>query len=448
LDQSLWSFTFFRSSTFALELLATTGLLGLLSFLALIFKILKERDFFLPLILAILASLLLPFSFTLIILFFILLAIFSVIHAHNNPHKFNDIELYFVALKRGLLAAKNEEESIRQNSQERKYSKLLPLFFFTFFALLIGIPLYFTAKLFISDLLYQKSLIAFSQNNGQQAYELQLASIKTYPYRDLYFRSFSQINIAIANALTQQNTSEEVSQQNQQFIIQLIQDAITSGRNAALLSPQSQFNWSNLSSIYRNLIGFGQDADKFAIATSQQAIALDPANPLQYIDLGGIYYQLGQYDEAIRQFQIAINLKNDYANAYYNLGHALEMKGNLTEALAAYQIVKSLVGGDENNINKINEEIKNLEAKISNAAAQPSLDQDQTATASADIAQSSEASEQLKINQPEAALPERDPKVKIPAPVVTIEPTPAEPTPSSNEKTSPEEPTTPAPTSN
>ena len=41
LDQNLWSYTFFRSSSFVLELLATTGILGLLSYLFVIFRFLK-----------------------------------------------------------------------------------------------------------------------------------------------------------------------------------------------------------------------------------------------------------------------------------------------------------------------------------------------------------------------------------------------------------------------
>lgn len=69
-----------------------------------------------------------------------------------------------------------------------------------------------------------------------------------------------------------------------------------------------------------------KDAERFAILTNQQAISIDPNNPQQYLNLGSIYYQLGQWDNAVHQFQIAITLKNDLSNAYYNLGHALEQK--------------------------------------------------------------------------------------------------------------------------
>ncbi len=435
LSQDLWTFTFFRSSTFVLELLATTGILTLIAFLFLIYKCLKERGFFLPLILAIISAFILPFSPTLVILFFVLLGLFAVIHAHNNPNKFTEVEFYFVALKRGLIAVKTEEESVRLNPQETKYSKLLPIFFVLLLIAFIGIPFYYSARLFISDMLYQKSLVAYSQNNGLATYNLQIASVNMLP-RDVYFRALSQVNMALALNLAQRTKSGgKPSSQDQQNILTLIQQSITAGRNAAIIAPLTSFNWSNLSSIYRNLIGFGQNADQFAILTNQQATALDPKNPLQYVDLGGIYYQLGLYDDAIRQFQIAIGLKNDYPNAYYNLGHALEMKGSLNEAKAAYQIVQTLVKNDANNSKKISDEITTLDAKIASKNNQAS------AQASAQVPNPSitpaAETEPLQVNKP-TTLPERKPKAGISGPPISgiPSPTPSKSEPTTNPSTS------------
>lgn len=425
LSQDLWSFTFFRSSTFILELLATTGITGLLAFIFLIYRILKERNFFIPLIIAIILAILLPFSFTIIYLFYILLGIFAITRAHNNPEKFAETEFYFVALKRGLLAARTEGESISLNTTEKKYSKFLPIFFFIILLSLIGFPLYFSTRLFLSDLLYQKSLVAYSQNNGLATYNLQLTAINAYPYRDLYYRGLSQTNLALANALALQQKNDKTDSQTQQNILLLIQQAINAGRNATTIAPSTSFNWSNLSSIYRSLIGFGQNADQFAVLTNQQAIALDPNNPQQYIDLGGIYYQLGLYDDAIRQFQIAINLKKDYANAYYNLGHALEAKGNLKEALASYLAVKTLVANNKDSSDKITGEINAIQSKLNQEVAnQNAIVNPPSGTTS---------NEPLQINKPETQLPERKPQVSIPAPTVSPIPSPtgtkSQPTP-------------------
>ena len=123
-NPNLWSFVFFRSSSFALELLATTGLLGFGSFLLLSYKAIKAGTPFVPLFLALIAAFLLPFSFTLIALFFILLGIYAAILIQNNPEKFAESEFYLVALKKGLFVFRPEGEHISLNDSEKRYSKI------------------------------------------------------------------------------------------------------------------------------------------------------------------------------------------------------------------------------------------------------------------------------------------------------------------------------------
>ena len=45
----------------------------------------------------------------------------------------------------------------------------------------------------------------------------------------------------------------------------------------------------------------------------------------------------GQIDEAIRQFQEAVRLKPDYADAHNNLGVAFAKKGHMDEAIRQFQ---------------------------------------------------------------------------------------------------------------
>lgn len=424
LDANLWAFTFFRSSTYVLELLATTGILGIATFLFLTYRIIKEKEFFLPLIFALIAAFVLPFSFTIMALFFILLGIFAAVRIHSNPEKYGELDFYLVALKKGLFAVSPEGERVNQTASEKRYSKILPITSFIVLLVIIGIPFYFAVRFALSDFVFQQSLVAASQNNGLQTYNLQISAIKIFPYRDIYYRSFSQTNLALANSLaTSQQKDGKANQQVQQNILTLIQQSITAGRNATTIAPLTSFNWNNLSSIYRSLIGFGQNADQFTTLTAQQAIALDPNNPQQYLDLGGVYYQLGAYDDAIRQFQIAISMKKDYANAYYNLGHSLEMKGDLQGAMSAYQAVKTLVSANPDNVKKVQSDIDALQKKAE--------EKDKAVKTTPSDVTTTQANQQIDVNKPSTTLPERDPQVKIPAPTVSPLPSPttAQPTP-------------------
>ncbi|MDP2638311.1 MAG: tetratricopeptide repeat protein [Candidatus Levybacteria bacterium] len=417
-NQDLWSLTFFKSSNLALELLATTGVLGLTAFLFLTIRIGKElkispqNKMLFSLLTLLAGSFLLPLNFTTQTLFFIVLGLFAanqglISKSHN---RYFDIELQIVALKKGLIAMETPH-----NKNDK--SLILPSIVTVLLLAMIGSIGYFGIPYIISDLTFQKSLVSAAQNNGSLTYQQQAQAISTFQARDGFYRVFSQTNLALANALASQlqgNTSP--SAEDQQRITTLIQQAINSARAATTIAPQSAANWQNLSSIYRGLIGFGQNAEGFAIATAQQSINLDPNNPQQYISLGGIYYQLGQWENAQNQFQIAIALKPDYANSHYNLGHALEQKGDLQNALTQYQIVRSLVANDQASLEQIDREIAALQGKAS-ATTTPTANSDQA----------------LSIDKPAEQLPPQNPPVKIPAPdepTPTVTPTP---TPTSEE---------------
>jgi tetratricopeptide (TPR) repeat protein len=400
-NATLWNLPFIHSSSFVLELLATTGLLGLLSFLFICYKALKEKPLFIPLIIILATAFILPFSFLSLAFVFFVLAIYAILRGLEDEQKYFDVELELVAFKKGLLAFSP------QTVRETAYGKALS---YTIFGIILIIVLglgFISLNYVVASMNFEKSAVAASQNNGQLMYNYQTNALSslTGKYNDTYFRLFSQTNLTLANSLAASvPQGASPSAQTQQTIYTLVQQSINAGRQATAISPQNTLNWQNLAAIYRSLIGFGQNADSFAILAQQQAVQLDPANPQEYISLGGIYYQLGQWDQAQQQFQIAVNLKSDYPNAYYNLGHTLIQKGDLKGALAEFENVRSLVKNDPANLSKINSEIDQLQNQINGTAAQ--------------------AGESTLSTNPSATnLPKQNPPVKIPAPEITLTPT-------------------------
>ncbi len=427
IDPTLWSYTFFRSSSYVLELLATTGVLGVLSFLFLIYKIVKERPVFVPLILIIAAGFILPFSFTTQALFFLLLALFAAIQGleTKHQHRFFDVELQLVALKKGIISLLPTEEEARNEKQDG-LSKLLPGFIFVIIAAFVLGLGFLSTRYVLSNIKFRNSLIAASQNNGQLTYAYQKDAIALFGFSEAYYRLFAQTNLSLASSLASSiSTKTPPSAETTQTIYTLIQQSINAARQATTIAPQSAVNWQNLSNVYRSLIGFGQNADSFAILSAQQAVILDPNNPQEYIGLGGIYYQLGQWDKALAQFQTAVNLKPDFANAYYNLGHALLQKGDLKGALAQFETVKTLVVSDPANTAKITGEIKDLQAKIGTQAQDTSP-----------VGNAAQTQNPLNVNAPSPTLPPQDPPVKIPGPQVSPVPT-SSPTPTPSPTTTP-----------
>lgn len=407
-NTDIWNLTFFRSSSFALELLTTTGITGFAAFLYIGYKALRQKPLFLPLAVIFVASLVLPLAFYHLTLFFFILGIFAVHKSLSNHNEYFDVELQLVAAKKGFFVLSTEEATGRQ---AEKYAKILTSIVFGVILLVVLGLGFLTYDFTINNINFQKSLVAATQNNGSLTYTYQANALSSFTgkYTDAYFRVYSQTNLALANALANSNQGKKPTDQTTQTIYTLVQQSINSARTATTLSPSNALNWQNLSNIYRSLIGFGQNADSFAILAAQQSVRLDPTNPQEYINLGGIYYQLKNWDKALEQFQLAINLKPDLPNAYYNHAHALIEKGDLNTALTELNTVKQLVSKDSANVKKIGEEITNLEKRIKDGTS----------------ANSGEKTD-LNANQQGSSLPKQNPQVEIPGPSATLTPTPTQ----------------------
>jgi tetratricopeptide (TPR) repeat protein len=74
-----------------------------------------------------------------------------------------------------------------------------------------------------------------------------------------------------------------------------------------------------------------------AVAQFQQALQARPDYVDAHNDLGIALFQKGRTDEAVAQFQQALLIEPDYADAHYNLAIALLQKGRTGEAISQYQ---------------------------------------------------------------------------------------------------------------
>ena len=61
-----------------------------------------------------------------------------------------------------------------------------------------------------------------------------------------------------------------------------------------------------------------------------------------YLEIGFIYYDKKQFSEALKTFQTAVRVKNNYPDGYYWLGKTYEASKNATAALENYEKALSL----------------------------------------------------------------------------------------------------------
>jgi tetratricopeptide (TPR) repeat protein len=187
------------------------------------------------------------------------------------------------------------------------------------------------------------------------------SAITLNPYMERYRMDYSQIALALVREIVKK---QELSDADRQDITTLVQVAIGEAKAAVAINSTSSVTWANLARVYQAIMPIVQGADSWAIASFQQAINLDPVNPILRLGLGGVYYSLSRWDQAIRSFELAVAAKPDLANAHYNLALALREAGKLEEAADSMRQTIALLNAGTPDYDKAKKELEDLEAKI------------------------------------------------------------------------------------
>ncbi len=398
---NLWNIRFGASSTEILHLVTTVGLTGAIAFGLILTTMLKMaktpqtgiqlRSLKLAAFIATALFFFVPGNFVLYFAFAVLLGLWAMAAKFANYEAYQTLDL-----------------QLDPNPTKPQTAKQIGIFAPP--ALIIaavGALLYFGSKTYTADMTFKKSLDAAAKNDGLTTYNLQRQAIIQNPYLPRYRRSYATTNLALANALA---SNKDITDQDKQNVAQLIQQAIREAKVATSLEPTNVVNWESLSGIYQALIGSAQDADQWTVAALAQAIQVDPTNPSLRVSLGGIYYSLKAYDQAIRLFQQAAELKPDYANAYYNLSHAYLEKKDVVAAFDYMRQTLSLTQADSADYTKAKDELEALSKQLPKTANQaPTGD---LAPAQTELQTASPApSPAAEVNLPSDSGPENIPTV-------------------------------------
>ncbi|MEK7619724.1 MAG: tetratricopeptide repeat protein [Patescibacteria group bacterium] len=176
---------------------------------------------------------------------------------------------------------------------------------------------------------------------------------------DVYQRNLSSAYLIQARELIAATAGEEErTAQETQSIIDAVTASVNAAARATAIEPNYVSNWVVRGSMYRDLMGFAQGAEDLAAQSFQNAIALEPNNPVHPTNLGRVYLTVAdrarnlksaEDDELAAQaaekettllagaeqaFTSAIGFKSDYLPAHYYLAAVYERQGKLEQAAA------------------------------------------------------------------------------------------------------------------
>jgi tetratricopeptide (TPR) repeat protein len=171
-----------------------------------------------------------------------------------------------------------------------------------------------------------QSLVKAEPNNSEARFRLVLMLVKTADFGRAYetaqqaLQKFpddpqSVLSYALACYFTQRTNEAESA------YLGLIR-----------MEPNSDQPYFALGNFYSDLRKFDDAAKEFEIAVSK-----DPKNYLNHYMYGTMLFRLNKISEASDQFKTALELNPSHADSYFWLGRILVRQGNLDEALATFE---------------------------------------------------------------------------------------------------------------
>ena len=355
----LWAIKFATAKDFYLTHLTETGLLGaaaVVLLLVAIYKNLKsvlsgkgaakffvENSPFVSLLVLLSLLIFFPITPTLTVTIFILLSLSAKTR------------------KTTLMLSSQTASDVDSEPLSAKTAFRVPAFLVTL-PVIVGVFAfaYYGSRALYAEYQFKKGLDALVRNEAVPTYDLMREAISLNPYVDRYHATYSQVNLALVNAIA---AKAEITDSDRSNIAQLIQQAIREAKATVALNPLDSGSWELLGRTYQAIIPLTSGAEAFAVDSIRQAIILDPINPNLRVTLGGLYYARADFDNAIRVFELAVATKPDLANSHYNLAFALREKGEIERAINQMSVVLSLVDKDSQDYQLAKATLEDLEKK-------------------------------------------------------------------------------------
>lgn len=382
----LWSVQFIQGSNLPFSLISTVGLLGLASWIWLVIQALKgfmkQSEAALPAAAVFLSGVVLELFLPPNAVVLGIQAIALVFWVAAERHRLQDVQLHTFTVH--LVKSDAGAQRVPHHSNLMVYTVT------ALSGVLVLVSTYFLGRAMVGEYLIFQGELAALHNQAVPLYNLQQQAIVANKYLDTYRRKYSATNMSIAIALA---NSPAATDTDKQKVIGLIQQSIQEAKAAIVLDEKNSLNWLTLARIYANLIGVADGADQAAVNSYVQAIALAPNDPIVRLELGGVLFRTGKYEQAAQVFEQLAGLKPDWPNVYYNLALTYRQRQQYNQAYAAYQQTLSLLGSDNADYGRVKNEMDDFLRSVQKPGSQPAqpTTQRQTNTSAAQQAASASA---------------------------------------------------------
>lgn len=357
LNEKIWNTRFSESGSLLLTIFTTTGILGGLSLIYLYLKnifavrsLLKNTEdkayisFYLNALIAYFFFILFtPVGIVSIITSIVIVSLLTQILKNEGSSSVKTLHL-------NISSDENSPTTL---------TKFLPISVLIITTTILAIYWNFGSKFYLgSTKLHQANLASNSDLNLSFQKQVEAQSLNRYDstYSIILSNTYQQVALFY---LQKQNPTEADKKNS----VEMMQRSIDSARLAAQIDPFNVMVWENLSNIYQSFIGAAEGAANLAVSHLVQAISLDPTNPKLRLQLGILYYNLQDKEQAIKLINQAVELKPNWSMPYQNLYRIyLEEKDTQRAKIYLQEALKYTENNSEE-FEKLQEELINLNQK-------------------------------------------------------------------------------------
>lgn len=183
---------------------------------------------------------------------------------------------------------------------------------------------------------FQRSSFALNTSNDTKLSEAYMLKAIVAVPNDVYYRSLSEIYLVKLNEVLAQDSTKVKQEEVQAQFSEGLTNAITAGVSAKDRDPSNYLNWVSLGRVYDavsipqlNIAGAYESAQVAYI----EALKLNPKNPGIFMLLARLSANRNDLNQARNYVQQAIQIKNNYLDAYFLLSQIEVSTNNIKGAI-------------------------------------------------------------------------------------------------------------------
>ena len=321
-NTQFWDVSFSSGSGLLPTLTATTGIVGILAWLAffVLFLIIGAKSVF--------YSIKNGVNWGMMAFFILSLYLFVSSFFYSGGAVMFLLSFAFTGVFIGLIASNSKEEiSISFLNDHRKS-------FFSILILILVVILSVVAAFkyierFISVSYFGKALTASTVPEAETAIGKALTLYKN----DLYLRAYSQIYLVKLNSIADKGSA--LSDADKVDLQASLDQTVSGAQMATAYNRTNYLNFQALGSVYQSLALFGvKDVYSKAIEAYKTASILNPNNPRLKLAIASAFFADGKVQEAKDYANAALSLKSDYIDALITLSQIGKSEGDNAGALS------------------------------------------------------------------------------------------------------------------